>query len=1058
MHANATMATLTAIVGSLAIAAVARLRGVLSVLSICASVAGQCDPAEIFLPINPHYPAGDSTSAVAIGDLDGDGVPDLTTTNGLSDDISVLMGNGDGTFASHVTYAVGDGPQSVAIGDLDGDGAPDLAVANLWGDTVGVLMGNGDGTFGTHVVCAAYESPGSIAVSDLDGDGIPDLATANFYSNTASVLLGNGDGTFAAHVDYSVGNNPNSIAIGDLDRDGAPDLATANFYSSTVSVLLGNGDGTFAPPVTHAAGNSPSSVAIGDLDGDDILDLVVADWSSNNLCVLMGHADGTFAPYVSYAAGMEPISVAIDDLTGDGVPDLAVANWTNQNVSVLAGDGDGTFGIHVMYDTGDGPRSVAIADLDVNGTPDLAVANREVDNVSVLLNQCDFPAANYVQLITERIDDPEFPTHAFEVTIRVTIPEVSGVSAVSVTSTGGIGGALYGDGGDPEWHGHGRFVDFATMRTALGGLWIITIEGASPSTSTFTFNSAPLLDSDYFATPTDIFPANGAIEIPPDVVFSWTDPTGPETPDVLVVYVEFRDTGEYQEDESIFGTLDVTDTSWDPPLDLEPGINEFGVAYGNFDARGLVSELTVTSGSIAWGDAPFSPDGYPASTPMLAMASSTEVEFDVLLGGGVVFDPPIDIAAINEPAPVGSIDFDGVGGNDIALPVQALVPTDPGTLAVFLNDGTGTAYTRADTPIGVEPSGVAVGDFDGIDGPDAAVTNAGDDNVYVLLNDGAGAGTFLAPQVVTVGTLPSSIDAGDVDADGDLDLVVSNKDDDTVSVLINDGTGTYSIPGAPITVGDGPSSVRLAPMYGAPMPVDALDLFVANEFDSTVMVFQNDGAGGYTQQAMIDAPAAPVFIDPDDFDDDKQTDVGVVGRGDGIASVLLADGVGGYTRVDFPVGAMPTSLDAVDLDADFDTDMLVVAEIEGSTDRAVRVLRSELNDTGEFQFTLVDDLAPDPQMRFALSSLLDGDERPDVIAVSGEDTGGDGQLTVILNTTVTVPGDVNGDGTVEVQDLLAILAAWGECAPPPATCPADFDDDGFVGVSDLLVVLAGWTG
>jgi hypothetical protein len=152
--------------------------------------------------------------------------------------VSVLLGNGDGTFQSAVDYGAGDEPCSIAIGDLDGDDDVDLAVANSWSDTVSVFLGNGDGTFQSAVDYGAGEGPESIAIGDLDGDDDLDLAVANSWSDTVSVFLGNGDGTFQSAVDYGAGDEPFSIAIGDLDGDDDLDLAVANSWSETVSVFI----------------------------------------------------------------------------------------------------------------------------------------------------------------------------------------------------------------------------------------------------------------------------------------------------------------------------------------------------------------------------------------------------------------------------------------------------------------------------------------------------------------------------------------------------------------------------------------------------------------------------------------------------------------------------------------------------------------------------------------------------------------------------------------------------------------------------------------------------
>ena len=331
-----------------------------------------------------EFAVGQRPTTVAIGDLDGDQVPDMAVANMNSDNVSVLLGVGDGTFSARVDYIASDGTSSVVIGDIDGDQVPDLAVANQHSGTVHVLHGIGDGTFPVLPRYAVDNTPWSIAIGDLNGDQVPDMATANFGDNV-SVLLGVGDGTFVSAVQYGAGDGPRSIAIGHLNGDQVPDLAVANDNGDTVAVLLGVGDGTFVAPVTYAAGIHPSAVSIGDLDGDQVSDLVVTNGSSDDVSILLGIGDGTFAVAVHYAVGAVPNSVAIADLDGDQMPDLAVANRFGDNVSVLLGVGDGTFDARVNYNVGSRPYSVAIGDLNGDQNPDLAVANRNSDDVSVLL-------------------------------------------------------------------------------------------------------------------------------------------------------------------------------------------------------------------------------------------------------------------------------------------------------------------------------------------------------------------------------------------------------------------------------------------------------------------------------------------------------------------------------------------------------------------------------------------------------------------------------------------------------------------------------------------------
>jgi len=283
-----------------------------------------------------NYAVGTRPQSVAVGDFNADGRPDLAVANEGSNNLSILLGNANGTFQPPVNYAVGTNSTSVAVGDFNADGQPDLAVTNSGNNNVSILLGNGggSGTFQAAVNYAVGLIPRSVAVGDFNADGLPDLAVANNNTSNVSILLGNGNGTFQAAVNYAAGSTPRSIAVGDFNADGRPDLAVANFGSNTVSILLGNANGTFQAAVNYAAGSFPFSVAVGDFNADGRPDLAVANSNSNNVSILLGNANGTFQAAVNYAAG-RAVSVAVGDFNADGRPDLAVANFDSNNVSVL---------------------------------------------------------------------------------------------------------------------------------------------------------------------------------------------------------------------------------------------------------------------------------------------------------------------------------------------------------------------------------------------------------------------------------------------------------------------------------------------------------------------------------------------------------------------------------------------------------------------------------------------------------------------------------------------------------------------------------------------------
>jgi len=350
--------------------------------------------APLHAQFQPHtdYATGSYPFSVAVGDLNGDGKPDLAVTNTADNTVSILLGNGDGTFQPQVVYPTGTRPTSLVVGDFNRDGKLDLAITNGSDNTVSVLLGNGDGTFQPHVDYATQLNPQWLAVADFNGDGFLDIATANYGPNyqpgSVSILLGNGDGTFQGQVAYPAGINPFGIMTGDFNRDGKIDLAVLNNNGSFgIYILLGNGDGTFQSPVFYPTGQNPRIGVVADFNGDGILDLAVGDCIDNNIAVLLGNDGGTFQNPVFYPTGDYVSSLVGGDFDGDGKLDLVTSAAASNSISFLKGNGDGTFQPNVDSPVGNDPGWVTFADFNHDNAPDLVVANYSGNTVSILLNK-----------------------------------------------------------------------------------------------------------------------------------------------------------------------------------------------------------------------------------------------------------------------------------------------------------------------------------------------------------------------------------------------------------------------------------------------------------------------------------------------------------------------------------------------------------------------------------------------------------------------------------------------------------------------------------------------
>jgi hypothetical protein len=238
---------------------------------------------------------------VATADINGDGIPDLVVTNSHTSTgvatVNVMLGNGDGTFTLKSSNPTGQHPVAVAVGDFNGDGIPDLAVANAYDNPLTILLGNGDGTFRpapSNPSTGISVDPVDLVVGDFNGDGILDIAVANYGApglndwsvpGMVTVLLGRGDGTFTIASEVYARNHLNSIAVGDFNKDGVPDLAMTDF-GGLVGILFGDGHGNFTPagsfPTVANTNGYPAYVAVGDFNGDGIADVAVGSQGTTN--------------------------------------------------------------------------------------------------------------------------------------------------------------------------------------------------------------------------------------------------------------------------------------------------------------------------------------------------------------------------------------------------------------------------------------------------------------------------------------------------------------------------------------------------------------------------------------------------------------------------------------------------------------------------------------------------------------------------------------------------------------------------------------------------------
>lgn len=346
-------------------------------------------PQNGFQPLQYLEDVGGGNYSLVSADFEGNGKMDLAAL--FQGGFQVFLVDASGKFPQVGLgyFLPGSGGQSLALGDLNGDGFPDLVAYSYYG-SVSVYLGRGDGTFQRAVSYAVASGNGTVVVADFNGDGKADIAVSADYSGTSSVdvLLGNGDGTLQNAIHSTVSGGSKQILAGDFNRDGLVDLAIV-YHADSVGIVLGNGDGTFGKEAFYSIESDgmetygTATAVAADFNGDGITDLAVVEANRWNIGILIGNGDGSFRSPVNYGVGNYPQGLAVGDFNGDGRQDLVVSNSRDHNIGLLTGSGDGTFQAVATYTVNEaGPGSLLAGNFTGSGFTDLLIEN---GNQNILL-------------------------------------------------------------------------------------------------------------------------------------------------------------------------------------------------------------------------------------------------------------------------------------------------------------------------------------------------------------------------------------------------------------------------------------------------------------------------------------------------------------------------------------------------------------------------------------------------------------------------------------------------------------------------------------------------
>ena len=323
------------------------------------------------------------TGRIASDDFNEDGKLDLVGLRGQR--ISIIFGNGDGTLSPGISVPAPYTDTGLIAANLNGDGHTDLVEPRQLSN-ISVFLGNGDGTFQSPGVYATGVQPGRPVLLDANSDGKWDVAVACTGQGPdfpVLLFLGNGDGTLQPARTIATGGTWFPMATGDLNADGKADLIYGS-GGAGYNVILGNGDGTFANPTSYRVGATIRQIMVADANGDGKLDVFTPDLNDGTISLLLGNGDGTLQARQTIPSA-SPFGLVAADLNRDGKLDLAVTNGDpTYTVSVLWGNGNGTFQAAQSYTDDRFPVGIVAADFDGDGRLDLATANSFGTNVTVL--------------------------------------------------------------------------------------------------------------------------------------------------------------------------------------------------------------------------------------------------------------------------------------------------------------------------------------------------------------------------------------------------------------------------------------------------------------------------------------------------------------------------------------------------------------------------------------------------------------------------------------------------------------------------------------------------
>ena len=777
---------------------------------------------------------GSDPMGSAAGDINGDGKPDLVVVNNSGTTGSVFINTstaGAISFAAKVNITTNNASNEVGIGDIDGDGKPDVVVTDNNLNVVSVFRNTTVGgvvSFAAKIDFPAGANPASIAISDLDGDGMVDLSIGN---NTAISVLRNtstpGNVSFAAKTDLAISDYAGDVFAGDLDQDGKTDLVVTIpvFYASVFRNTSTPGTISFAPKMDIYGNQQGGSCTIGDLDGDGKPDLAVTDYAADVVSLFRNTSTAgtiSFTAHIDYATDIAPQGVHIADFDGNGRPDILVINSFSDSLSIFVNNANPPVISNFSPNTGATGTVVTITGTNFAGATAVSIGGAAASLFTVVspttISATVGAGTQGVVSVTTPYGTATLDGYGYTPVIS-SISPLSGLAGTTVTITG-TNFSVTAANNIVYFGGVKANVVSATptvlrVTVPLGAAWApvsvtthnLTAYSLQPFSLTFQHigaafasnamdtsadyasGSGPFdvaigdLDGDFkndvvitngFDNTWSAFRStgtNGAIHFAAPLSFPASSPVGVALADIngdgkLDVAIANSDSLAIFRNTSTPGTI-----SFAPPVNIWAGGSILHIAVTDFNGDGR-PDFAVTAG---------------AGLSVLANTGSA---------GVIAFDAPLTYSAGYNATGVAVGDLDGDGKPDAAVTAMTSAVNDNGYISVFRNtsaNGVISFAAKTDFPTGHGANALAIGDVDADGKPDIAVTNQNSNTLSVFRNTGTPGTISLAAKTdYSTGSVPYTVVISDIDGDGKPDLAVANYNTRAGGLYKNIGT-----PGAP---------------------------------------------------------------------------------------------------------------------------------------------------------------------------------------------------------------------------------------------------------------------